>query len=253
MIATVSRPTASSRARLARAARPPTRVPALRARARPGARPIPREIVRIAAAAEHTSSSTAVPSTGRPATGPTPRCRRADRDARIVCARYLAERRAPVPARSRRRAGRPAGSPFADPEPDAPTRCAAARALVDEAGRRHRLAAVTTTVLTIPAPLLATARRRHGPAELVRVLDVTEDLQAYEPVRTLSAEAVARPSRRRAGLGAVLRAELARPPRAHRPQPPARERVAQSLVRDGLSMSGVTLRCGRVDATGEGT
>ncbi len=87
----------------------------------------------------------------------------------------------------------------------------------------------------------------QGPAELVSVRDVTGALQAYEPVRTLSAEAVARHRDDDAVSVAVLRAELARvaasPIVLNRR---LRERVAQSLAREGLSMSEIALRCGRV-------
>ncbi len=173
-------------------------------------------------------------------------------NARIVCACYLAERcsRAPcaLPRALQREDLRIA--PFTD------LRClatrdrgAAARALVDARGRPHQLAPVATTVLTIPELrwLRDPPAGVQGPAELVSVRDVTGALQAYEPVRTLSAEAVARHRDDDAVSVAVLRAELARvaasPIVLNRR---LRERVAQSLAREGLSMSEIALRCGRV-------
>ena len=116
-------------------------------------------------------------------------------NARIVCACYLTERCSRRPC-ALPRALQPCDlrtAPLGDVPPAAPDeRAAAARALVDEHGRRHRLAAVATTVLMIPELrwLRELPAGSHGPAELVSVRDVTGALQAYEPVRTLSAEAI---------------------------------------------------------------
>ncbi len=86
-----------------------------------------------------------------------------------------------------------------------------------------------------------------GPAGIVSVRDVIGALQDYEPVRALTTAAI-RAHHDDPGLSvAVLRAELARvaasPIVLNRR---LRERVVQALARDGLSMSEIAVRCGRV-------
>ncbi len=172
-------------------------------------------------------------------------------NARIVCACYLAERRAPRPCALPRALEQDdlRVAPFADPPSPTRDRCAAAAC--SSTATAADIASPRSQRRCSRSPSCAgCANRRagvHGPAELVSVRDVTGALQAYEPVRTLSAEAVARHRDDEQVSVAVLRAELARvaasPIVLNRR---LRERVAQSLVRDGLSMSEVALRCGRV-------
>ena len=212
----------------------------------------PREVVRVAAAA-----GSALVVDRRPRGAPDERLvahLAADEpfiNAVVVCRHYLAERRLPRPC-SLPRALRDDDLRSA-PLPDAPglrrDGAEPTRRLVDHRGRRHHLGAVATTALAIPElrwlrePPIGT----HGPAELVSVRDVIGALQDYEAACSLTAEAIRR-HRDDARLSvAVLRTELARvgasPIVLNRR---LRELVVQALARDGLSMSEIAARCGRV-------
>ena len=172
-------------------------------------------------------------------------------NAAVVCTLYLGERRSSRPC-SLPRALRDDDlrrPPLPDPGGLHGDEVTPARQLVDERGCRHRLGAVAATALGIPElrwlrePSIGT----HGPAELVSVRDVIGALQDYEPACTLTAAAIRR-HRDDARLSvAILRTELARvdasPIVLNRR---LRELVVQSLARDGLSMSEIAARCGRV-------
>ena len=175
-----------------------------------------------------------------------------DDNAAVACACYLAERRSPTPCSLPRPVCEddvrrpPLPEPPCPPRPEpAITRCD----LVDEHGARHRLAVVAATSLLIPEVrwLREPALGACGPARIVSVRDVTGALQDYEPVRMLSTEAIRRHHDDERVSVTALRAELARvaasPIVLNRR---LREHVAQMLVRDGVSMSEIALRCGRV-------
>ncbi|HEV2980242.1 MAG TPA: hypothetical protein VGX51_02320 [Solirubrobacteraceae bacterium] len=100
--------------------------------------------------------------------------------------------------------------------------------------------------------------RRRGPCpgcepRTVSVRDAIAALESYEPIRTLTLSAVARARATRKPSTAVLRAELARVQRS-----PIvlnrglREAVLSRVGEEGLSMSEIALRCGRIknDARG---
>ncbi len=172
-------------------------------------------------------------------------------NAAVVCMRYVAERRSPRPCSLPRALGD--DDRRSAPLPDAPgprgDGAAPTHRLVDHRGCRHHLGAVTTTALAIPELrwLRDPPTGTHGPAELVSVRDVVGALQDYEPACSLTAEAIRR-HRDDARLSvAVLRTELARvgasPIVLNRR---LRELVVQALARDGLSMSEIAARCGRV-------
>lgn len=121
--------------------------------------------------------------------------------------------------------------------------------LVDELGSAHRLERVSTNAITIPE--LRWLRRpspgRLGPAELVSVREVIGRLQDYEPARSLSMRAV-HLHRHDPGVSvAVLRAELERVAASRIVlNRRLRDAVLQAVARDGLSMSQIAVRCGRI-------
>ena len=83
--------------------------------------------------------------------------------------------------------------------------------------------------------------------------DAIAALESYEPVRTLTLRALAQARAVRAVSTAVLQAELARVQRS-----PIvlnrglREAVLSRIATEGLSMSEIALRCGRVKADARG-
>ncbi len=172
-------------------------------------------------------------------------------NAAVVCAHYLAERRSPRPC-SLPRALRDDDLRIA-PLPDAPLPpgdgAAPIPVLVDELGCCHRLSAITATALAIPELrwLRQPPGGTHGPAELVSVRDVIGALQDYEPACALSAAAIRRHRDDGRVSVAVLRTELARVGASRIVlNRRLRELVLQSLDRDGLSMSEIAARCGRI-------
>jgi len=129
--------------------------------------------------------------------------------------------------------------------------------LRDAAGRTYRLEAVAN-MLSIPE---LRWRRYAAPAsispELVHTVSVREaiaGLEAYEPIRTLTRLAIARDARRGEISVAALRLELDRVARSpivlNRK---LRDTVLRLVADQGLSMSEIAIRCGRVkrDAGGK--
>jgi hypothetical protein len=171
-------------------------------------------------------------------------------NAALVCSRYLQE--APS-GRCRCRALTPEDfqmAPFADDEVaefDAASK-GGARELLDRLGRCYRLELLQTG-MSIPE-----LRWRRDPTEqpdgeprAVSVREAIAWLESYEPVLTLTRQALAL-HRRDAGVSStVLRVELTRIQ-----QSPIvlnrrlREVVLATIERQGLSMSEVAIRCGRV-------
>jgi len=174
-------------------------------------------------------------------------------NASVVCARYVADRRAsvacrlPRPLRPEDLTGAPLLDASARVDPPPPLFCD--DALLDEHGARYRLAPVAASAIGIlelrwlrqpPFGVL-------GPVEVVSVRDVIGSLEDYEPVRTLTIEAIARHRHDPTRSVAVLRAELARVGASRIIlNRRLRERVIHTLARDGMSMSEIAVRCGRV-------
>jgi hypothetical protein len=168
-------------------------------------------------------------------------------NARLVCSQYLHE-----PPRRRCRALTLADMeliPFADEEQEL---CAAApplhSELCDRAGRRYRLGLCVDEVL-------GTELRwwRLPPAGVsaalvsLSVRAVIGALERYEPVRTLTVAALVRHRGGPQGSLARLRAELERI--SHSPlvlNRGIRGAVQEAVRREGLSMSEIAMRCGRV-------
>jgi hypothetical protein len=171
-------------------------------------------------------------------------------NAALVCARYLQDTRG---VRCRCRLVTPDDSrtaPFADePEAQSPTPSAAGEAeLRDRLGCVYRLEEVWTG-MSIPE----LRWRRHLPAgtngkpQLVSVREVIACVESYEPVRTRTRRELALHGGDAGVSSAVLRVELTRmlesPIVLNRK---LREVALCTADRQGLSMSEIAIRCGRV-------
>lgn len=100
---------------------------------------------------------------------------------------------------------------------------------------------------------LPAAGQRAGAPELFRVRDVIGALEHYQPVRTLTARALARHEGNPAVSTSTLRAELERIDSSHIVlNRGLREAVLAAVDQQGLSMSEITLRCGRVKRDARG-
>jgi hypothetical protein len=123
-----------------------------------------------------------------------------------------------------------------------------ARAGTDSLGRRYLLER-RETGMSIPE--LRWCRRPDGPSEgrgqAISTREAIAALESYEPVRTLTRRALARHADDGAVSTAVLRIELVRiqesPIVLNRG---LREAVMAAVDREGLSMSEIAMRCGRV-------
>lgn len=132
-----------------------------------------------------------------------------------------------------------------------------AEPLVDADGRRYRIASLRTG-MTIPELRWCRggAGARHEPADSLEPVSVREAIAAlerYEPICAQTTRAIGRHRTGGAVSVAVLRAELARV----RESPivlnrALRQAALAAIERDGLSMSEIAMRCGRIkrDATG---
>jgi hypothetical protein len=130
----------------------------------------------------------------------------------------------------------------------------AATALVGRHGRAYRLGPVWNR-LSIPELrwLAVPAGGAEGASEPVSVRDVVASLESYEPVRALTTSALRRHREDRAVSVAVLRAELERMNASRIVlNRGLRRAVLRAVAVQGLSMSEIALRCGRVkhDARG---
>jgi hypothetical protein len=134
-------------------------------------------------------------------------------------------------------------------------------ALSDRQGRTYRLGPLSGRLsvpelrwLRDPASVEAADHNsRTAGAQPVSVRDVVGNLESYEPVRTLTAEALARHGGDRAVSVSALRAELVRMNGSRIVlNCGLREAVLDAVEARGLSMSEIALRCGRVkyDARG---
>jgi hypothetical protein len=170
-------------------------------------------------------------------------------NAALVCASYLDQvRRGTGRCRPMTRADlRTAPLADLDFEDEAPP----SDQLEDRVGRRYRLAPLRTA-LSIPE---LRWQRLSAPAfepGTVSTRDVIASLESYAPVRALAARALAQASEREVST-AVLRAEIARvqvsPIVLNRR---LREATLARVRREGLSLSEIAARCGRVkhDAAG---
>ncbi len=119
---------------------------------------------------------------------------------------------------------------------------------VDRRGHIYRLERLSTDM---SIPELRWRRRpsgrAHGDPQTVSVREAIAALESYEPIRQLTSRALALGEDDDAVSTAVLRAELVR----MRESPIVlnrglRETVAAAIERQGLSMSEIAMRCGRV-------
>ncbi len=178
-------------------------------------------------------------------------------NARIICALYLTD----VNGRGCRRlsAEDVRTAPFVTVQTRAATEANAlsetgTSEMIDEHGCRYRLQA-TRSNASIPE----LRWHRHPPQgvagrpELVSVRQVIGSVQSYEPVRTLTAQALASDGSEGSVSVAVLRAELHRvhasPIVLNRG---LREAVRAAVREQGLSMSEIAMRCGRVKLDARG-
>jgi len=172
----------------------------------------------------------------------------------LVCEDYLARTRG---RRCRCRALSAADRrtvPFADGAEAEPVSPVAGAEAIDDAGRRYRLERLHTA-MSIPelrwcAHPPPGAQAEPGP---LSVRAVIAHLQDYEPVRTITLAELARSGEDCEVSTTVLRAEMERvqdsPIVLNRK---LRETVLETTERQGLSMSEIAIRCGRVkrDAAG---
>jgi hypothetical protein len=141
---------------------------------------------------------------------------------------------------------------LADREADAPAR--ADSALLDRHGRAHRLGYVGDRLSIPELRWLRTAPEQpHGGCRPVSVREVVASLESYEPVRARTTAALRRHREDPEVSVAVLRAELERIDASRIVLNRGLRCAVLSAVRiQGLSMSEIALRCGRVkyDARG---
>jgi hypothetical protein len=133
------------------------------------------------------------------------------------------------------------------PGPDFPSALRSTVAVCDSAGRTYTLTSVAghTSI-----PQLRWCRSRPGTddsLEAICLREVVASLESYEPVQALTLRALARAEEDPGVSTAVLRAELARvqgsPIVLNRR---LREVVLAMVAGDGLSMSSIAIRCGRI-------
>jgi hypothetical protein len=136
--------------------------------------------------------------------------------------------------------------PFADAFEDGSSAQCAHQHAVDRLGRRYELTHLPTG-MSIPELRWCRASKNGVEAELVSVRDAIAQLESYEPIRTLTRRAL----HLHDGAGevsvTVLRAELSRiqdsPIVLNRG---LREAVLAMTESQGLSMSEIAVRCGRI-------
>lgn len=141
--------------------------------------------------------------------------------------------------------------PFSEDTPALARPALAAQAepgLYDAEGRSYELAAVEGVA---SLPQLRWCRRPHGacegPPQQVSVRETVAALERYEPVLTLTRQALAAGKQKGTISTATIRAELARmlesPIVLNRA---LRAAAVEAIERRGLSMSEIAMRCGRV-------
>jgi len=170
-------------------------------------------------------------------------------NARIVSQMYLADRRRvrcrPLRAADLRRAPS-AADELASSGPPLPRAGVAGAVLADRRGRLYSLGR-----FPFGACALELRWQRHAcgcaGAEVVRLRAVVAALESYEPVRSVTAAALARarrdPEVSVVTLGGELKRLLASPIVLNRG---LREAVLAATQRDGLTLSEIAIRCGRV-------
>jgi hypothetical protein len=166
-----------------------------------------------------------------------------DVNASVVCCCYLSD---PFRALPREVTAEDLGIVTPRAARDRRLRDTADLALRDSAGGVHRLLLVPSTVMAIPE--LRWVRTAAGAApEVVSLREVIGRLETYEPARERTALAV-RDRRGDPGVSvAVLRAELERMARSRIVlNRGLREAVVRTVTKEGLSMSCIATRCGRV-------
>ncbi len=183
-------------------------------------------------------------------------------NASLICSHYLRDPRGrwcrPVTAEDLK-----AQASISDPLQDlaaeagadhAPCSAQTAAALLDRCGRAHRLGSVTRR-LSIPELrwLRLPGDGEPGVPQPVSVREVVAGLESYEPVRACTVLALTRHREDSAVSVAVLRAELARLDASRIVLNRGLRQAVLSAVRtQGLSMSEIAVRCGRVKRDARG-
>ncbi len=176
-------------------------------------------------------------------------------NAALVCQHYLSDPRGrwcrPISPADLLAAEPSAGS---SAQPSAASATSATSAIVDRRGLVHRLGLVRNR-LSIPELrwLRPPAGGAHGKTEPVSIREVVASLESYEPVRAHTARAVARHREDPEISVVVLRAELNRLDASRIVlNRGLRGAVLDAVRTQGLSMSEIALRCGRIkyDARG---
>jgi hypothetical protein len=177
-------------------------------------------------------------------------------NAALVCQRYLEE----TPGRRRRcravtredfeSAPFPDGNAGEWESPIAPSQLEA----LDRHGARYRLEQLASEGMSIPE--LRWRRYSPGASEAPRLVSVREaiaSLESYEPIRATTLEALARHRDDYDVSTTILRAELARVQESPIVLNRRLRQAALAIVdRQGLSMSEIAIRCGRVKRDSKG-
>jgi hypothetical protein len=179
-------------------------------------------------------------------------------NAEIVCRDYMRDpdgrRCRPVTAEDLRTAPFSGRSAEREPEPEcAPAPPPETADLRDSRGARHRLEVFDAPDMTIPE---LRWRRRGGPEDEARpegVRDVVACLESYEPVRAITAAAIERHRNDPELSVAALSAELRRMDSSRIVLNRGLRRAVQGAMRtQGISLSEIAFRCGRVKRDGKG-
>jgi hypothetical protein len=181
-------------------------------------------------------------------------------NAEIVCRDYMRDpgrrRCRPVAAEDLRTAPFPGRSAGQAPEPEpgcVPAPSPETAELHDSRGATHRLEVFDAPDMAIPE---LRWRRRGGPEEDARpegVRDVVACLESYEPVRSITAAAIERHGDDPELSVAALRAELRRIDASRIVLNRGLRRAVLNAIRcQGMSLSEIAFRCGRVKRDGKG-
>lgn len=161
-------------------------------------------------------------------------------NAELICRRYVSD---PRRGRPRRVTSEDLAGSQASRERHAP---ALSGPLVDSLGGVHRLRVVPAPGMGIPE-LRWVRRDAGGAGRVVRLREVIGAMQSYEPAREQTDAAIRARGEDPTVSVAVLRAELQRVGRSRIVlNRGLREAVLRAMAEEGLSMSCIASRCGRV-------